>query len=443
MNSVARPWAPVSRWRAPALPRVLGFLALTVLAFAFLVLRPSQAAFVDSTGNALSRLGAGTWAGFRDLDGGKRHQCAIKSDGTAWCWGANDDGELGDDTFTDRRLPVQVQGSGGVGVFTDGVLLGAGWDHTCAVRSDGTAWCWGRWSNGRLGSGATSDRDTPQQVRGPSGVGFLTGVADIEGGDDHTCARKTDGTVWCWGQGDRGQIGDDATSDRTYPVQVHGVNGVGFLTDVVELSSGGDHNCARTSDGAVYCWGQGSYGQLGNNDDNDVETPVRVVGPGGSGWMIAVEISVGEDHTCARQSDGTAWCWGRNDEGRLGDDTAVDRDAPVQVVGSGGVGTLTSVERLSTGEEHTCARRADTSVWCWGENADGQLGDDTFSDRRYPVQVETSSGFLTSVDFVGVGGFHSCAIRSSDEVWCWGKGDRGQIGNGTSADVDYAVQSSI
>jgi alpha-tubulin suppressor-like RCC1 family protein len=223
------------------------------------------------------------------------------------------------------------------------ITAGAG--HSCALRADGTVWCWGGDGTGALGDGTRGDtnhlRLVPVQV--VQGNGQLTGVTEVSSSVDalHTCALEAAGTVWCWGDDYLGQLGDGTTGDanqlRLEPVQV--VQGNGKLTDVKAITTGEAHTCALKADGTVWCWGDYFYGQLGDGtmDNADAHlTPVQVVQ--GSGLLTDVEaIAAGLNHTCALKTDATIWCWGDDSSGQLGDGTTGDENQlrlePVQVIG--------------------------------------------------------------------------------------------------------------
>ncbi|MFA7209708.1 MAG: fibronectin type III domain-containing protein [Parcubacteria group bacterium] len=377
------------------------------------------------------------FSGAIQIENGSTHTCAIKSGGTVYCWGADSYGQVGDSDNANKYTPVQVLGVGGVGFLTDVSQISAGYSHTCALKTDGTAYCWGYNSYGRLGDNTIISRYTPVQVLGVGGVGFLTDVSQISAGYYHTCALKTDGTAYCWGYNNSGRLGDNTTINRYTPVQVLGVGGVGFLTDVSQISAGGVHSCAKKNDGMVYCWGQNTYGQLGDNTTIAKYTPVQVLGVGGSGFLTDVgQISVGQYHTCATKTDDTIYCWGSNSYGRLGDNTTINKRTPVQVLGVGGSGFLINVNQIAAGNSHTCATKTDGTVYCWGYNYYGQIGDNTTTNRYTPVQVLGVGGIgnISNVNQISVGAYyHTCAMKSDGTVYCNGYNAFGQLGN--NADV--------
>jgi uncharacterized repeat protein (TIGR02543 family) len=234
------------------------------------------------------------------------HVLALKSDGTVWAWGRNDNGELGDGTTTQRQLPVEVAG------LTDVVaLVNAGY-HSLAMKSDGTVWAWGRNSYGESGGGVSADRTTPFQVS-------ISGVKAIAAGDHHSIAVKEDGTVWAWGRNTYGTLGDGTTTNRVVPVQVIGI-------DHVKTVVGGTHfNYALKEDGTVWSWGYNNYGQLGDGTTATKLSPVQV-----SDLTDVVSIAAGGYNGTAMQSGGEVWAWGYNGYGELGDKSRESRSVPVR-----------------------------------------------------------------------------------------------------------------
>ena len=335
-----------------------------------------------------------------DVSAGGYHTVALLSDGTVYAWGRNDRGQLGDGTTTDRHIPVRVSG------LTNVTAISAGYEHTVALKSDGTVWAWGLNFYGQLGDGTTTTRRTPVQVSG------LTGITAISAGYSHTIALKSDGTVWAWGNNGNGRLGDGTTTNRHTPVQVSG------LTGITAISAGEYHTVALKSDGKVWSWGVNWYGQLGDGTTSNSRTPVQV-----SGLTEVTAISAGRLHTTALKSDGTVWAWGRNDRGQIGDGTTTDRHAPVRVSG------LTEITAISAGEEHTVALKSDGTVWAWGNNGNGRLGDGTTTTRSTPVQV---SDLTTEFTAISAGTYHTIALRFDGTVWAWGYNNRGQLGDGTT-----------
>jgi alpha-tubulin suppressor-like RCC1 family protein len=400
----------------------------------------SGAAFSRTTANSANSYTAGWWS-LRTLDSGYTHSCAVMPNTTVECWGKNDQGQLGDGTTTTRTTPVTVLGTGGTGTLTGAVSVSAGRDFSCAVKSDGTVWCWGANDKGKLGNNSTTDSTTPVQVVGPGGVGVLTSVRTMASGEKQSCAVKNDGTLWCWGENNDGQLGNNSTTDSTTPVQVVGAGGVGVLTSVLSVGSGMDHFCAVRTTAALWCWGRNVYGQLGDGTTTDRSVPVQVVGAGGTGTLTNVTMAEGgEFHSCAIRSDGTAWCWGRNDKGQLGNNTTADRSNPGQVRGLGGTGFLTGVASVGTGRKWSCAVLTTGNARCWGDGAGGQLGENNTNDRLVPVVVQAvgGGGALSGVREIvggpdtGAGAVAMTCARSASTAWCWGDNSNGALGDGTT-----------
>ena len=298
---------------------------------------------------------------------------------------------------------------------------------TATAQTSRTVWAWGYNGMGQLGDGTTTDRHTPVQTSG------LTDCMAVTAGSMHSLALKSDGTVWTWGWNYYGELGDGTTTTRHTPVQVLGLDGAGFLTGVVAVSAMQSHSLALKSDGAVWAWGYNNRGQLGDGTTTDRHTPVQVLGPGGMGFLTAVvDVSAGYYHSLALKADGTVWTWGGNSSGSLGDGTTTDRYAPVQVNG------LTNCVTVAAGGSHSLALKSDGTVWAWGYNGWSELGDGTTTDRHTPVQT---SG-LTDCVAVGGGGVHSLAMKSDGTVWAWGGNGRGELGDGTTMQREIPVQVS-
>jgi alpha-tubulin suppressor-like RCC1 family protein len=376
--------------------------------------------------------------------GGFGYTCAATTDGAAWCWGGNSSGQLGNGTTTDSLVGVRVTKAGGANL-TGVTALSAGLDHTCARTSDGAAWCWGTNRQGQLGDGTTRVRTRAVRVT-KTGGGYLTGITAVSAAGSlgqpefaDTCARTSDGSAWCWGSNNTAQLGDGSTTDRHRAVRVTKAGG-GYLTGVTAISAGGGASCARTSNGAAWCWGLNGAGQLGDGTSILRKRAIRVTKAGG-GYLTAVTaISAGGVSACARTSDGAAWCWGDNEFGSLGDGTTTERKRAVRVTNAGG-GYLTGVTAISAGlGANACAATNDGAAWCWGGNSSGSLGDGTTTERDRAVQVtEAGGGNLVGVTVISAGTYDTCARTSDGGAWCWGANDSGQLGDGTTTERDQAV----
>ena len=341
---------------------------------------------------AVTGIGGGVALVFSSLTGGDLHTCGLRSAGAAYCWGWNLEGQLGDNSTALRNTPVAVTGVGGGAALVFSSLT-AGASHTCGLTSAGAAYCWGWNLEGQLGDNSTTNRKTPVAVAGVGGGAALL-FSSLTAGRSYTCGLTMAGAAYCWGQNTEGQLGDNSTTNRKTPVAVTGVGGGAALV-FSSLTTGGYHTCGLTSAGAAYCWGTNQYGQLGDNTAKLVffhesatgrRTPVAVTGVGGGAALVFSSLTGGDLHTCGLTNAGAAYWWGRNTDGQLGDNTTTDRGAPVAVLGvSGGAALVFS--SLTGGDLHTCGLTSAGAVYCWGWNADGQLGDNTTTNRRTPVAV--------------------------------------------------------
>jgi alpha-tubulin suppressor-like RCC1 family protein len=371
---------------------------------------------------------------------GDIHTCALLSDGTVRCWGSGGNGRLGDGMTADSSNPVAVLESGGTPL--GGVIqIATGDAHTCALLSAGTVRCWGSGGNGRLGDGATTDRSLPVVVLESDGTP-LGGVIQIATGSAHTCALLSAGTVRCWGSGGFGRLGDGATTDRSLPVVVLESGGTP-LGGVIQIATGGFHTCALLEDvdKTVRCWGFGGRGRLGDGTTTTRLNPVEVLESDGTPLGGVTQIATGGFHTCALLAGKTVRCWGFGGLGQLGDGTRTDGLNPVAVLESGST-PLGQVTRIATGSAHTCALLSDGTVRCWGSGGNGQLGDGTTTDGSNPVVVLESDGTpLGGVTQIATGGAHTCALLedAGRTVRCWGLGDNGQLGDGSTTNRSLPV----
>ncbi len=375
----------------------------------------------------------------------EENSCALKSDGTAWCWGLASRGVLGEgQTTTDRNTPVQVQTDTGPGFWNDWRYLATARMATagvsglaCGIRANGSAWCWG---TGVLGNGsgmASSSR--PAQIQTNTGPGSWSDWYNISSGDDHSCGLRMDGSAWCWGQAGNGRLGNGTSgATQTRPVQVLQNAGAGVWNDWVEIAAGGQHTCGRRADGSAWCWGNPSSGRLGDGTTSGDKTqPVIVLqNAGGASWYDWISISAGEGHTCGIRANGSAWCWGTPNNYRLGsNDNSTAQSRPVEVHSESSATGWSDWVHISAGSAHTCGIRADGSAWCWGQNASGQLGNNgTGATAGRPVRVHSDTSSVGWNDWVDIsaGITHTCGTRANGSLWCWGQGLSGKLGNGQS-----------
>jgi alpha-tubulin suppressor-like RCC1 family protein len=347
------------------------------------------------------------------LSAGESHTCAVTASGSVLCWGLNEFGQLGNGTRTSSVVPVAV-----AGLPSNVVAVAAGEYHTCALTSAGAMLCWGYNEDGELGNGSTSDSAVPVPVSGLS-----AGVAQMSLGNFHSCALLASGAVRCWGYNSEGQLGNGGSVGSATPVAV-----TGLASGVRAIAAGSAHTCAlMASGGQVMCWGYNGAGQFGNGTQSGSRTPVAATGLTGP----LASLTAGNLHTCGLDAAGRALCWGSNIAFQLGNGQAIGISTPTAVTG------LTSgVAAITVGGAHACALTEAGRVLCWGYDALGQLGDGGFGgSSSLPVPMGLSSG----VAAISAGSYHTCALTSAGTVYCWGGNGHGQLGNGTTADSSTPV----
>ncbi len=332
-------------------------------------------------------------------------------------WGFNGGGQLGDGTTTDRSRYVDI------GAGSNVVQVAAGYGspegHGLAVRSDGTVWAWGDNDNGDLGDGTTDGRLAPVQVLG------LTGVTQVAAACDHGLALRSDGTVWAWGANGVGQLGRGTITDHEATAAP-----VSGLAGVTKIAAGCGFSLALRSDGTLWAWGWNNAGQLGNGSTADSAVPVKITGVSqvtaiAAGWDSAVAIVAG---------GASVWAWGGNDAGQLGDGTLAGRTTPGRVTQ---IGTV-HIAGVTAGLYTAAILSTDGSVWAWGTDADGQLGNaPTTTPVTRPVNTIRAGSGITQI---AAGGALMLALRSDGTVLAWGDNSEGELGIGTTASVTGPVQ---
>ena len=304
-----------------------------------------------------------------------------------------------------------LAGTGEVRHYT-AVATGGG--HSCAVAESGEAYCWGANRYGQLANGGASDQFSPSRVSGD--IRF----ADITAGELHTCALDVDGAAYCWGWGWLYQLGNGTQYGMYGPASVAGD------MRFTQLSAGAYHTCGLGTDRQVYCWGHNNWGQVGNGTLEDVPTPVPV------GEFQAISVSAGGWHTCAVAEGGQTYCWGRNDSGQLGIET-ID---PIQALTPMQVRTNVRFRTVEAGDTHTCGISMQGMAYCWGSATYGELGDQQiWKDGLVGASVPVPVFLLPAVKEISAGKNHTCAIDTTGLGYCWGRNEEGQLGNGRTANA--------
>jgi alpha-tubulin suppressor-like RCC1 family protein len=341
---------------------------------------------------------------------GSSHALALYSDGTIWCWGANSRGQLGDGTTTSRWHRAQVLDLASI------IAVATHADTSAALRADATVWTWGSNSYSALGNGTTVNQSTvPVQVlQDPSTP--LTDVVAIASGYLHYLALKSDGTVWAWGADWAYQLGNSSGNNSAFALPVLLADG-SPLHDIVSIACGDDYNLALKADGSVWAWGYNSYRQLGSSDTIWARAAPGLV----TGLTNVIAVAGGAYHSLALKSDGTVWSWGRNTQGCLGNGSATGTQAT-----PGQVADFDHVIAIAAAKTHSLALKSDGTVWSWGDNSAGQLGVGTSPNKSLsPVQTQNLSAIIA----IAAAGSQNMALAVNGSLFGWGANESGQLGN--------------
>ncbi|MCE5275575.1 MAG: Ig-like domain-containing protein [Syntrophaceae bacterium] len=386
-----------------------------------------KAGVEDLAGNALAADYSWTFTIPVNIAAGANHTVSILSDGTLWAWGANDYGQLGNGTGSDSDFPVPITSP------VDGctwVSVAAGESHTIALLDNGTLWAWGNNDSGQLGidDANHTPMDTPQPI------GVDTDWVGVAAGRQFSVAIKADGTLWAWGDNAYGQLGKPSQIEdpANYVDYQDAPDQVNDDADWVAVSCGAGHVLALKSDGTLHAWGLNEGGQLGLGDINARSQPVQV----GilDNWSA---IGAGESHSLAINADGELYAWGLNDEGQLGLDIIAEPETEPQLVGA-----ATNWVAVAAGMKHTIALNGDGELYSWGLNDQGQLGlGNTDTPEPAPLKVGTATDWVS----VACGASHSLAFsdNGTPSLWSWGINGDGQLGDGEDPFGDTTVPNEI
>jgi alpha-tubulin suppressor-like RCC1 family protein len=331
-----------------------------------------------------------------------------------YAWGGNAQGQLGDNTVVSKSSPIQV------GSLTTWSKVSAGQGFSHAIKTDNTMWAWGSGSYGRLGNGTVVNQSSPVQV------GALTNWTHVSSGKSHVVSVKTDGTMWAWGSNYFGQLGQNNTINRSSPVQI------GALTTWSQASAGSSFSLAVKTDGTLWAWGLNfiGAGQLGDGTAINRSSPVQVGAL--TNWD---SVSAGSGYSSAAvKTNGTLWGWGGGSGGKLGDGAAIDRSSPVQI------GALTTWAIVSMGDNSCGAVKTDGTLWTWGANFDGSLGHNNAIARSSPVQVGSLSDWYTVSGSKSGAGERITSVKTDGTLWVWGGNSLGQLGDGTTVSRSSPIQ---
>lgn len=339
---------------------------------------------------------------------GKRHSCALKNSGEVFCWGDNLNyqlGSLGNDSSIPRQVPN----------LTNVIAISAGGQHTCALKKTGTVQCWGLNTFGQIGQGIQSNQP---RIASLKEIKELKNIKSISLGENHSCALDQAGDIFCWGDNSEGQLLVNNISESSLPIKNS------YIAKIAMISSGNQHICALHVRGDVFCWGDNRSGQIGNKRIQN-KTVVNLV----QNLKNIKSIAAGGSSTCAINNESQVYCWGDNTFSQLGiENTLENKNAKLPIPFK--VDHLQDMESLSVGENHVCGLTKSGTVKCWGSNTKNnfQLGIATKSTIHYlPLEVPN----LLEINSISAGGLHTCALKTNGTVYCWGNNFQGQLGNGS------------
>ena len=397
-----------------------------------------------NTGNGETGAKEVTRQALSSLALGTMHSCALTEVGNVKCWGGGKYLGNGNDT-TNKLVPVDVIAAedSANALLDDIVQVSAGRFHSCALTSGGNIKCWGDGNKGQLGNGNTANSNWPVYVIEEDGSSnTLDSIVQIAAGSFHTCALTTEGGVKCWGRGDKGELGSSTKKEKnSAPVVVMGADSQP-LTGIVQLAAGFAFNCALTTEGGVKCWGVAEQGQLGNGSYEAKNVPVDVVDADNKPLTGIVQITAGEKHACALTNTANVKCWGRGNIGQLGNakGTGTTDDVKsahaVNVIIAAGGAPLADIVQVAVGKFYSCALTNTANVKCWGDGISLGRGDNQ-ATKNVPVDVLLLSG----IAHLAAGESHVCAVNNMGYVECWGAGHQGQLGNGET--VNKYVPSDV
>jgi alpha-tubulin suppressor-like RCC1 family protein len=370
--------------------KIAGFITATISLMFFMVYDKTLfASDVIKNGNKTMATGIG-------------HSMVVKTGGNLWAWGYNKDGQLGDGTTIDRHIPVKIMDSV--------VSVSAGGNHTIAIKTDDSLWAWGYNYFGQLGDGTTSSLFAAR----PTPVKIMDLVVSVSAGGYHTMAIKADGSLWAWGRNKYGQLGDGTINNHSTPIKI--------MDLVASVSAGEGHTMAIKTDGSLWAWGLNESGELGDGTTTNHLAPVKIMDS-------ALSVSAGVAHTMVIKADGSLWAWGSNWAGQLGDGTTISRHTPVKI--------MDSAMSVSSGHSHTVVIKTDGSLWAWGYNVFDEFGDRTTKYRSTPIKIMDS---IVSVSAAPTEDTRTTAIKADGSLWAWGYNRYGELGDGTTVERSVPIK---
>ncbi|HEY4245137.1 MAG TPA: hypothetical protein VGM88_35215 [Kofleriaceae bacterium] len=337
-----------------------------------------------------------------------QHACALETDDSLWCWGSNNRGDLGTGApGQDAQAPSRVG-------TASWISMDVGEQFTCGIQTDHSLWCWGSSDDGRLGLGD----GIGDQAR-PARVGTDADWLSVQLHSYHACAMKLDSSLWCWGAGYDGEIGNDDDAAVSAPTQI------GMQHTWQSFATGESHTCALDTDGLAWCWGDDEWGQLGDGDEDEADSPVRASVP------ALATIFAGASNTCGATTDGSLYCWGAASRGAIPGEVARAADVGVPVATS-------PIASMSIGGNTACTIDTTAHLACTGDNFYGQAGQPTGEEHVSTVKSDARTDWTA----IWAHETHACGRTSDDNIWCWGTGGEGQDGDDAYVDREAPVSTN-
>jgi alpha-tubulin suppressor-like RCC1 family protein len=359
-------------------------------------------------------------------------------------WGDNLAGNLGDTTTTNRSTPVATTVSGVLAGKTITSLRTSSWAfHSLALTSDGKVYGWGENAGGQLGNGSTAAAVASPVAVDMSGALLGKTVVAVAAGAFHSLALTSDGLLFAWGKNTNGELGNNSTADSSVPILVD-MTGVLAGKAIVQIAAGQGCSAVLDSTGKVYAWGQNNYGQLGDGTTTESHVAVAVDTSGVLSGKVVSQLSLGASHSLVLTSDGMVFAWGMNLRGQLGNGTTTSSSSPVAVDVSGVLASKT-ITSLAGGYTHSLALASDGTVYAWGADEYGMLGNASVAVQSYTAVAVDTTGVLSgkTVSAIAAGLYNSLALTSDGDLVCWGLNSYGQVGDGTTTQRDTPVAVDV
>ncbi|MCK5833300.1 T9SS type A sorting domain-containing protein [bacterium] len=384
------------------------------------------------------------------ISAGNNHTLMLIDDGSVYSWGSNEYGQLGDSLISERHSPNRVRNITDTGYLMDIIDVSAGVNYSLALMSDGHVLAFGKNDKGQLGNGTSSDARFPCYVLDSTGYP-IEDIEKISAGSSHSLALDSWGILWAWGTNNEGQLGrglaDSDAHTLAYPVLI---SSSVIFNGVDEMVAGASFNLAMRFDEMLWSWGSGVDGQLGNDTTLSRYFPLPVFDSTGTDTLKNISAFSATQHgifgitghSLALDSYGKLWGWGRNFNGQLADASIISKRLPTRVLNGSGFGFLLGVTAFESGLEHSIALLDDGSVWAWGNNFYGSIGNNSTCDEHLPVRVhgKDNIGYLFDAVKIETGSGHNFVVLSDSRLLAWGRNGYGQLGDGTTIQHNFPVE---